>query len=425
MNTSILDFGAISDGITLNTLAIQNAIDKCAQSGGGRVTIPSGTYKSGTIWLRSNVELHLEMGAVLLASDNLNDYNELDAFPQNSRRNEFEGWVGKHLIIALNVENCSITGLGTVNGNCHAYVDPFYGDTELAKWGWKHGIAILKDKENLRPGQLICFIESKNLSVKDISIIDSPCWSLYFHGCEFVQVNSIRVNNPAWMLNSDGIDIDASRYVTVSDCIILTGDDAITLRACEHKLENKNINCEYVTITNCVLSSSICAFRLGVGQGTIKHARISNIVVKGSHTLAQICTAYSPTCKADMEDINFSNISAKNTDIFVDAFAKNGATMEKVTFDNIRCDCTQENSIRVEKGNIDNFTLKNIELYYPESADISSDDLNSSRSKCPFYINGASNATLDNVKVYGVRNVSDSDIIKANCPKLIKINCNF
>ena len=224
MNTNILDFGAISDGITLNTLAIQKAIDKCAEAGGGRVTIPAGIFKSGTIWLRSNVELHLEMGAELLASDNLDDYNELDAYPQNSHRNEFEGWVGKHLIIALNVENCAITGLGTINGNCHAYVYPYFGETELAKWGWKHGIAELKDKENLRPGQLICFIESKKLRVKDISIIDSPCWSLLFHGCEFVQVNSIRVNNPAWMLNSDGIDIDASRYVTVSDCIILTGD---------------------------------------------------------------------------------------------------------------------------------------------------------------------------------------------------------
>ena len=242
MNTNILYFAAIGDGKTLNTIAIQNAIDDCAASGGGRVTIPTGIYKSGTIWLRSNVELHLEMGAELLASDNLDDYNDLDAYEQNTRVVADEGCVGKHLIIAYEIENSAITGLGRINGNCHAFVDPFYGETILANWGWKRGIAVLKDEEKMRLGQLINFVECKNIKVQNITIVDSPCWSLLFHGCKFVQVNSIRVNNPAWMLNSDGIDIDASRYVTVSDCIILTGDDAITLRACEHIVKT---NCNF------------------------------------------------------------------------------------------------------------------------------------------------------------------------------------
>jgi polygalacturonase len=183
------------------------------------------------------------MGAELLASDNMDDYNDLDAYPQNTRIVKDEGWVGKHLLIAYKTENCAITGLGRINGNCHAFVDPFYGETILANWGWKRGIAVLKDEEKMRPGQLITFIESRHIKVQDITIVDSPCWSLFFHGCEYVQVTSIRVNNPAWMLNSDGIDIDASRYVTVSDCIIQTGDDAITLRACETRLENKDVHC--------------------------------------------------------------------------------------------------------------------------------------------------------------------------------------
>ena len=80
---NIKDYGAIADGVTINSAAIQAAIDACADDGGGRVVIPTGTFKTGTFWLRSNVELHLEMGAILLASDNLDDYNELDAYPQN------------------------------------------------------------------------------------------------------------------------------------------------------------------------------------------------------------------------------------------------------------------------------------------------------------------------------------------------------
>ena len=82
MNTNIIDYGAVSGG-GLCTEAIQRAIDECERSGGGRVTVPPGLYKTGTIWLKSNVELHLEHGSILKASDNLDDYNSLDAYEQN------------------------------------------------------------------------------------------------------------------------------------------------------------------------------------------------------------------------------------------------------------------------------------------------------------------------------------------------------
>lgn len=425
MNQNILDFGAVSNGIYLNTTSIQSAIDKCAETGGGRVTVPSGIFKSGTLWLRSNVELYLEAGAEILASDNMDDYNDMDAYEQNSRISVAEGWVGKHLIIAYEIENCAITGFGKINGNCHAFVDPCFDNCELAKWGWKQGVSVLKDKEKMRPGQLICFVESQNIRVHDVSVADSPCWSIFVHGCEFVQIRGVKVNNPAWMLNSDGIDIDASRYVTVSDCIILTGDDAITLRACEQRLKNKEMHCEYVTITNCVLSSSICAFRIGVGKGSIKHARISNIVVKSSHILAQICTTFSQNCKADVEDVNFSNISADNTAIFLGAFAQNGAYIKNITMENIRSECEQENSILVQNGSIENITLRNIELIYPTSENIPADDENTRRVNSPIYASNVSRMTLDNVKVTGIQNVTDEDIIKNTCPEFSKNNCNF
>ena len=158
MKVSILDFGAVSDGVTLNTASIQNAIDACAASGGGRVTVPSGVFKTGTVWLKSHVELHLEMGAELLASDNMDDYNALDAYEQNFSVPS-EMWVGKHLIIAHEIEDCAITGFGRINGNCHAFVEK--GPSPAGEtFGWCHGLSVLKDKEKQRPGQLICFIES-------------------------------------------------------------------------------------------------------------------------------------------------------------------------------------------------------------------------------------------------------------------------
>ena len=175
MNANVLDFGAIPGGEALCTSAIQGAIDACAASGGGRVVVPAGKYKIGSIWLRSRVELHLEMGAELIASENYDDYNKTEDYEQNFDVLA-EGWVGKHLIIAHEIENCAITGLGTVNGNLHAFV--YRVDSACDKvYGWCHGRSELRNKEKMRPGQLVCFIESKHIKVLDITIKDSPCWS--------------------------------------------------------------------------------------------------------------------------------------------------------------------------------------------------------------------------------------------------------
>lgn len=399
MQINILDFGAVADGVTLNTKAIQAAIDKCASAGGGRVLVPSGVFKTGTVWLKSRVELHLESGAELLASDNMDDYNELDAYEQNYSVPS-EGWVGKHLIIAHETEGSALTGLGRINGNCHAFV--YRGEhPEKKAFGWCHGISILKDKENQRPGQLICFIECKNVVVQDVSIVDSPCWTCFIFGCEYVQVRGVKIKNPIWMLNSDGIDIDASRCVTVSDCIIETGDDAITLRACEQRLKNQNMHCEHVTVTNCVLSTGICAFRIGVGFGTIKHARISNITVVQCLNVVQLCTAYVNKGRADIEDVNFSNISASNTDRIIQGFADNGATIKNVTLENIRSTATVMNYVDCINGAVDGITLKDIELSFSDKAD----DLPASelryRGDHLVGMKGVDNLNLNNVKITG------------------------
>lgn len=423
MNTSILDFGAVADGITLNTEAIQSAIDVCAVAGGGRVTIPSGTYKSGTIWLKSHVELHLEIGAELLASDDMDDYNALDAYEQNFGV-AYEGWVGKHLIIAHEIEDCAITGFGKINGNCHAFVYRVNSPANRA-FGWCHGVSTLKDEEKQRPGQLICFIESKNVRVQDVTIVDSPCWSCFVLGCEFVQIRGVKIFNPIWMLNSDGIDIDASRYVTVSDCIIDTGDDAITLRACEHRIKNKDIHCEHITISNCVLCTGICAFRIGVGKGVIRHARISNITITHCLNIAQFCTAYNKIGCANIQDVNFSNISATNTDRCFQAFADNGAYIKNVIMENIRTTSTVRNYLECIEGEIENFTLRNVELNFSDKAtELSKSEL-AYRGDFLVSFKGAKNVTLDGLTVNGELYGVDIPVEIRDCNGFVKKNCNI
>ncbi len=424
---NIIEFGAVNDGITLNTEAIQKAIDKCAEAGGGRVVIPQGKFKSGTIWLKSNVELHLEMGAELIASDNLDDYNDLDAYEQNFSILH-EEWVGKHLIIAHEIENSAITGLGKINGNCCAFVTKI--PSPQAPWTyyhWNMGISKVNDEVNKRPGQLICFIECANVHISDVTIVDSPCWCCFIHGCENVFVRGIRVKNPMWMLNSDGIDIDASRNVTVSDCIIDTGDDGITLRAGEHRIKNKNIHCENVTVTNCVINSGVCAFRIGVGRGTIKHARISNITVSKSYAIAQLCTAYSmnPLDKVDIEDVNFSNISAVDTCRAIEAFAKNGAFLKNITFENIRSESSMVNLVDGTDGVVENFNIRNVEIYMGDKYTELNEDMLARRGTNALKIASAKGVSLENVKIYGEMVQMENVASIENSTEVYKHNCNF
>jgi len=423
MNTNVVDYGAVADGVTLNTSMIQRAIDTCAANGGGRVTVPGGTYKTGTLWLRSNVELHLEIGAVLLASENMDDYNALDAYEQNYGYAP-EGWVGKHLIIAHEINNCAITGFGMINGNCQAFVDMKPNDGDKV-YGWCHGTSVLKDPEQMRPGQLICFIESTNVRVQDISIRNSPCWSCFLLGCEYVQIRGIKINNPIWMMNSDGIDIDASRYVTVSDCIIQTGDDAITLRGCENRVKNKDIHCEFISISNCVLATGICAFRIGVGTGLVRHARISNITISQCMNIAQFCTAYGKKGKVDIEDVNFSNISAENTDRCFQAFAFNGAFIKNITMENIRTTSTVRNYVECEDGAVEGFRVRNVEIRFFDRSTVLPESQRQFRGDRLLSFADAQGVVLDGVEIYGTLDGVQEPVEIVNCDDLIKRNCNF
>lgn len=425
MGINILDFGAKADGITLNTAAIQTAIDVCAQAGGGRVTVPAGTYKSGTLWLKSGVELHLETGARLLASDNMGDYNDVTAYEQNAGCPS-EGWVGKHLIIALEAENCAVTGFGTVDGNCHAFVEKCcdYAGYHV-NYTWENGISKLRDEEQQRPGQLICFVECRHVAVQDITIQNSPCWSCFVHGCAFVQIRGIKVQNPHWMLNSDGIDIDCCCDVTIADCIVHTGDDGITLRTSGRRLKKKDVCCENVTITNCVIHTGVCAFRIGVGEGVIRHVRVSNIVVGQCARLVQFCTAYLQNGRASAEDVNFSNISAANTALFLEAFARNGAYIRNVTMENIRSTSARMSTITAEDGCVENFTLRHVEIMMFDKYTDLTPQQQEQRGDHALFLNRASQVTLEDVQIVGALCDSRGTAVAVDCDGLRLRDCNF
>ena len=365
MYCDITNYGAVPNTGTINTEAIQAAIDDCSRNGGGTVNVPCGVFVTGTIYLRSNVELYLQHGAELQASIERADYNALDAYPENFSV-PFEGWEGLHLIIAHNCENVAITGLGKINGSADRIFDEkiYYFDFSHI---WSYGIQYQKDfhyrMENpprLRPGQTVVFVDCRNVSITDVTIVNSPAWCLFLHGCQEVKIRGYKAFNKNTWANTDGLDIDTCRNVVVSDCIIDTGDDAVAIRCDAEKLRNGMVVCENVTISNCIFSSSSSVFRLGIGVGQVRNILISNIIIHRGGIAFDLATTYEHTT---IEDVSISNIFAENISIPFSIVQRDDCYVKNIVFSNYRAKSFAGVCMNASrKGGIENISVRDMHL---------------------------------------------------------------
>ncbi|MHB8338593.1 MAG: glycoside hydrolase family 28 protein [Ignavibacteriaceae bacterium] len=252
---NIKDFGAKGDGITLNTKAIQKAIDKCSEFG-GTVLVPAGQYLTGSLELKSNVRIYLSSGSIILGSTNLKDYQEHK--PKLESYNDH--FLKYSLFYAENAENISFDGEGTIDGQGEAF---------------KVKTKKKPERYENRPF-VIRFVECKNISVQNITLKNSAMWMEQYLACKGLTIHGIKVFNHANQ-NNDMMDIDGCKNVIISDCTGDTDDDGITLKSTSPK------SVEDVVITNCIISSHCNAIKIGTeSTGDFKNITISNIVVKPS-----------------------------------------------------------------------------------------------------------------------------------------------
>jgi polygalacturonase len=294
-NFNILDSGAKPDGMTLCTNLIQKTIDDCSASGGGTVTIPTGVFLTGTIFLKNNVILYLENGAVLLGSTKIEDYKP------------------GGIIRALDAHNIGITGNGAIDGQGHLFWIPTGGMTFAHK--------------RPSPGNLVELQGCKNVIIENVTLRGSEEWTLHLLASDEVLVSGIKIRNPLQGPNTDGIDVQACSNVRISDCDIYTNDDAIVIKNRHPKYFGKA--CENITVTNCILMTVCNAFKVGTESlSDFRNIVFSNSVIvagKPEDELAKVAVTY----------LNPDNYTALAPKSGISLETVDGANLYGVTITNI------------------------------------------------------------------------------------------
>ncbi|MGC9364059.1 MAG: glycoside hydrolase family 28 protein [Fidelibacterota bacterium] len=448
---NVCDFGAIADGVTKNTEAIKRAIDATAAAGGGTVHFPAGTYLTGPIHLKSNVTIHVDAGAVLKFSKDFDDY-----LPMVISR--WEGTTGMNfspLFYGYQLENVTIEGRGLLDGQGEVWWE-FYGNLRKeykeygevrthSRWQEMHREANkntlqpdtwMWDNNNFLRPPFIQFYDCKNVQIKDVTIINSPFWTVNPELCDNVTITGITIKNPADSYNTDGINPGSCTNVHISNCHISVGDDCITLKSGRdedgHRIgrpaENITItNCTMlnghggvvigsemsadvrkVTISNCIFDGTDRGIRIksmrGRG-GIVEEIRVSNIVMKNIQLEAiKMNMEYQKTEPEPVSErtprfrnIHISNVTASQTRQAANLLGLDEMSIQDVTFTNINMDARRGFEFR----NVDDIEFHHVTINAETGPAFMGSDVNNLEMngvKTQYLKNGAPVVHLENVR---------------------------
>jgi hypothetical protein len=293
---SVRDHGATGVRAQNATRAVQEAVDACHDRGGGTAYVPPGEYTTGTIVLRDNVTLWLEAGAVLYLSQDRAD------FPRERAH-----------VFAEGARHIAIRGRGRFDGQArYEWGLPEDEDTEIREETRLAREAGVDMRRWLRRGlQAMTFLlkECRDVLIEDVTLVNSTLWNVRLWGCDGVVVRGVTIESDLEKAaNSDGIDVDGSRNVRISDCRIATADDAIVLKTGKWRWDGRgpSFPTENVVVTNCVLSSSSSAFTIGTESfEDFRHIVLSNSVVRATNRAFGINIQDGAT----VEDVLIANVT--------------------------------------------------------------------------------------------------------------------
>lgn len=328
--TSIYDiraFGGVADGKTKNTGAIRKAIAAASAAGGGTVYLGGGTYLSGPIHLASNITLYIDAGAVLKFSDDFDDYLPM----VRSRWEGTEVFNFSPLIYADRATNIAVVGRGTIDGQGAAWWKYLRAlKDEHQKTGawradskWRKEFARVNpnlewpdDRQNLEMGflrpPLIQLIDCHNVAIEDLTIRNSPFWTVNPVYSDDVTVRGVTIDNPLDAPNTDGIDPESCRNVHIADCHISVGDDCITIKSGRDR-QGRRVGraAENITVTNCTMGHGHSGVAMGSEiSGGIKKIAVSNCVFDGTDRGIRIKSTRGRG--GVVEDVRVQNIVMKN-----------------------------------------------------------------------------------------------------------------
>ena len=249
------DFGAKVDGITLDSPAINAAIDRAHAQGGGMVYLSPGSYLCGTVVLKSNVTLYLEAGAVILGSKDVAQYTPQAGPPATGDANT------RHLIFAKDADNVTLCGPGMVDGQGPSFWVPSGRRSHPPEERWAD-VASLYLNPRPRVSPMLEFVNCRHLNVEQVRIENASGWTMRLMSCVGVVVDGVSIKNPVVGPNTDGIDISNSSDVRIANCSIDTGDDAICLKS-ENPYGDTVPVMRNVVVTNCTLTSCCNGFKFG------------------------------------------------------------------------------------------------------------------------------------------------------------------
>lgn len=365
----IMEYGAVADGVTNNAAAIQRAIDEASVQG-GQVVIPPGEFLSGTLVLKSNIDFHLEKGAVLIGS--LEEEDILDFAKLFDDDNACTGWDGGCFLFACHEKNITISGEGVIYGQG----DKVFVDDNADNGAHECPLQVTA----FRPRTT--FLEDvENLTIRDITIKDAAFWTLHMAGCRHVLVKDIKILNDVRGANNDGIDPDCCQDVMISGCLVKTGDDAIVIKTTKPMTAKYGAS-ENIVISNCILYSHDSALKIGTEtHGDIRNVLLSDCVIKDCSRGIGIWVRDG----AVIEDIHVHHVTG-NVLKYADGVRKEGPAMWWGNGEPLFIDATYRDKQHKKPGKIKNVTFDHIYM----------------KAESSIFIAGEEEARVENITVSSI-----------------------